>query len=82
MRDTRTQLRTRPIPAGQLRDFEAVARHLNFSAAAQEMPHATDPESSDPDTGRKSREQLLPPTHPFRRTRPEASLCERAMRPT
>ena len=30
-------LRTRPIAAGALRAFEAVARHLNFRAAAQEL---------------------------------------------
>lgn len=30
-------LRTRPISARYLRSFEAVARHLNFSAAASEM---------------------------------------------
>ncbi len=29
--------RTRPIPAGHLRAFEAVARHLNFRAAAEEL---------------------------------------------
>jgi DNA-binding transcriptional LysR family regulator len=32
-----TALRTRPIAAGALRAFEAVARHLNFRAAAQEL---------------------------------------------
>jgi len=30
-------LRSRPISAGHLRAFEAVARHLNFRAAAEEM---------------------------------------------
>jgi len=30
-------LRTRPVPAGHLRAFEAVARHLNFRAAAEEL---------------------------------------------
>ena len=30
-------LRTRPIAAGQLRAFEAVARHLNFRAASEEL---------------------------------------------
>ena len=30
-------LRTRPIPVGHLRAFEAVARHLNFRAAAEEL---------------------------------------------
>ena len=29
--------RTRPISAGHLRAFDAVARHLNFRAAAEEM---------------------------------------------
>jgi LysR family glycine cleavage system transcriptional activator len=32
-----TRLRTRPISAGTLRAFEAVARHLNFRAASEEM---------------------------------------------
>lgn len=32
-----THLRSRPISAGQLRAFEAVARHLNFRAAADEL---------------------------------------------
>jgi LysR family glycine cleavage system transcriptional activator len=31
------RLRTRPISAGNLRAFEAVARHLNFRAASEEM---------------------------------------------
>lgn len=30
-------LRSRPIPVGHLRAFEAVARHLNFRAAAEEL---------------------------------------------
>ena len=30
-------LRSRPIPVGQLRALEAVARHLNFRAAAEEL---------------------------------------------
>ena len=37
MQFSQTHLRTRPIAAGQLRAFEAVARHLNFRAAADEM---------------------------------------------
>ena len=37
MHFSQTHLRTRPIAAGQLRAFEAVARHLNFRAAAEEM---------------------------------------------
>ena len=32
-----THLRSRPILAGQLRAFEAVARHLNFRAASEEL---------------------------------------------
>ena len=32
-----THLRSRPIAAGQLRAFEAVARHLNFRAASEEL---------------------------------------------
>lgn len=32
-----TPLRTRPIAVGHLRAFEAVARHLNFRAAAEEL---------------------------------------------
>jgi DNA-binding transcriptional LysR family regulator len=32
-----SQLRSRPLGAGHLRAFEAVARHLNFRAAAEEM---------------------------------------------
>ena len=30
-------IRSRPIAAGQLRAFEAVARHLNFRAASEEL---------------------------------------------
>ena len=37
MLHSQTHLRTRPIQAGHLRAFEAVARHLNFRAAAEEM---------------------------------------------
>ncbi len=37
MQLTRSHPRTRPIAAGHLRAFEAVARHLNFRAAAEEM---------------------------------------------
>jgi LysR family transcriptional regulator, glycine cleavage system transcriptional activator len=37
MQHSQTHLRTRPISAGQLRAFEAVARHLNFRAASEEM---------------------------------------------
>lgn len=37
MQHSQTHLRSRPIAAGQLRAFEAVARHLNFRAAAEEM---------------------------------------------
>jgi DNA-binding transcriptional LysR family regulator len=37
MLHSQTHLRTRPVSAGQLRAFEAVARHLNFRAAAEEM---------------------------------------------
>lgn len=37
MLHSQTHLRTRPISAGHLRAFEAVARHLNFRAAAEEM---------------------------------------------
>ena len=32
-----SHLRSRPIAAGQLRAFEAVARHLNFRAASEEL---------------------------------------------
>src|SRR3569623_3232067 len=37
MQHSQTLLRTRPISAGHLRAFEAVARHLNFRAASEEM---------------------------------------------
>ncbi|MGA0570274.1 LysR substrate-binding domain-containing protein [Variovorax sp. VNK109] len=37
MQHSQTHLRTRPIAAGHLRAFEAVARHLNFRAAAEEL---------------------------------------------
>ena len=37
MLHSQTNLRTRPISAGHLRAFEAVARHLNFRAAAEEL---------------------------------------------
>ena len=37
MRPPLTRLRSRPIAAGQLRAFEAVARHLNFRAASEEL---------------------------------------------
>ncbi len=37
MQHSQTHLRTRPISAGYLRAFEAVARHLNFRAASEEM---------------------------------------------
>ncbi len=37
MLHSQTHLRTRPISAGQLRAFEAVARHLNFRAASEEL---------------------------------------------
>lgn len=37
MLHSQTHLRTRPIAAGHLRAFDAVARHLNFRAAAEEM---------------------------------------------
>lgn len=37
MQHSKTHLRTRPISAGQLRAFEAVARHLNFRAASEEL---------------------------------------------
>lgn len=32
-----SHLRSRPIPVGHLRALEAVARHLNFRAAAEEL---------------------------------------------
>ncbi len=37
MQYSQTHLRSRPIAAGQLRAFEAVARHLNFRVAAEEL---------------------------------------------
>ncbi len=37
MLNTLTHTRSRPIAAGQLRAFKAVARHLNFRAASEEM---------------------------------------------
>ena len=37
MLHSQTHLRTRPIGAGHLRTFEAVARHLNFRAAGEEL---------------------------------------------
>jgi LysR family transcriptional regulator, glycine cleavage system transcriptional activator len=37
MLHSQTHLRTRPIGAGNLRAFEAVARHLNFRVAAEEL---------------------------------------------
>jgi DNA-binding transcriptional LysR family regulator len=37
MQHSQTHLRTRPIAAGNLRAFEAVARHLNFRAASEEL---------------------------------------------
>ena len=37
MLHSKTHLRSRPVSAGQLRAFEAVARHLNFRAAAEEL---------------------------------------------
>ncbi len=37
MHQPAASLRTRPIGVGQLRAFEAVARHLNFRAAAEEL---------------------------------------------
>ncbi|MDO5623880.1 MAG: LysR substrate-binding domain-containing protein [Pseudomonadota bacterium] len=37
MLHSQTHLRSRPVQAGHLRAFEAVARHLNFRAAAEEM---------------------------------------------
>jgi LysR family transcriptional regulator, glycine cleavage system transcriptional activator len=37
MQPSLTHLRSRPISAGQLRAFEAVARHLNFRAASEEL---------------------------------------------
>ncbi|MES2950732.1 MAG: LysR substrate-binding domain-containing protein [Pseudomonadota bacterium] len=37
MHHSENHMRTRPIAVGHLRAFEAVARHLNFRAAAEEM---------------------------------------------
>ena len=37
MQLTSSHPRTRPIGVGHLRAFEAVARHLNFRAAAEEL---------------------------------------------
>ena len=37
MQHSENHLRTRPIGVGQLRAFEAVARHLNFRAASEEL---------------------------------------------
>ncbi len=37
MLHSQTHLRSRPIAAGHLRAFEAVSRHLNFRAAAEEL---------------------------------------------
>ena len=37
MLHSKTHLRTRPIIAGHMRAFEAVARHLNFRAASEEL---------------------------------------------
>jgi DNA-binding transcriptional LysR family regulator len=37
MQHSQTHLRSRPIAAGQLRAFEAVARHLNFRMASEEL---------------------------------------------
>jgi DNA-binding transcriptional LysR family regulator len=37
MLHSQTHLRTRPVQAGHLRAFEAVARHLNFRAASEEL---------------------------------------------
>jgi LysR family glycine cleavage system transcriptional activator len=37
MQHSENSLRTRPIAVGQLRAFEAVARHLNFRAASEEL---------------------------------------------
>lgn len=37
MHSSAQPLRTRPIPVGYLRAFEAVARHLNFRAASEEL---------------------------------------------
>ncbi|WP_296449036.1 LysR family transcriptional regulator, partial [Rhodoferax sp. UBA5149] len=37
MQHSENHLRTRPISVGHLRAFEAVARHLNFRAASEEL---------------------------------------------
>lgn len=37
MQQSEYWLRTRPLSAGHMRAFEAVARNLNFRAAAEEM---------------------------------------------
>ena len=37
LQHSENHLRTRPISAGHLRAFEAVARHLNFRAASEEL---------------------------------------------
>ncbi len=37
MQHSQTHLRSRPVSAGHLRAFEAVARHLNFRAASEEL---------------------------------------------
>ena len=37
MQHSENHLRTRPVSAGHLRAFEAVARHLNFRAASEEL---------------------------------------------
>lgn len=37
MQNSQKQQRTRPISVGQLRAFEAVARHLNFRAASEQL---------------------------------------------
>ena len=37
MRPSDSHQRTRPLSVGHLRAFEAVARHLNFRAAAEEL---------------------------------------------
>ena len=37
MQQSEYRLRTRPLSAGHMRAFEAVARNLNFRAAAEEM---------------------------------------------
>ncbi|MEO8859399.1 MAG: LysR substrate-binding domain-containing protein [Burkholderiaceae bacterium] len=37
MQHSENHLRTRPLPVGHLRAFEAVARHLNFRAASEEL---------------------------------------------